>query len=72
MKNTYAIEVDCPNCASIMETLVKKIDGVKDATVNFFTQKLLVEFCDGASEKEVLKRISKTCKKVESDFELHS
>ncbi|MBD5484435.1 MAG: hypothetical protein HDR18_02730 [Lachnospiraceae bacterium] len=37
MKKTYKIEVDCANCANLMEDAAKKTPGVKDATVNFIT-----------------------------------
>ena len=30
MKKTYKIEVDCANCANLMEDAAKKIAGVKD------------------------------------------
>ena len=48
MKKTYGIEVDCANCALKMEEAAKKTSGVKDATVSFMTQKMKVEFEDGA------------------------
>ena len=44
MKKTYKIEVDCANCANNMEEAAKKTAGVKTATVNFMTQKMIVEF----------------------------
>ena len=47
MKKTYKIEVDCANCANKMEEATKKVDGVKDANVNFMTQKLTIEFNEG-------------------------
>ena len=47
MKKTYSIEVDCANCANLMEEATKKIAGVANATVNFMTQKMIVEFEDG-------------------------
>ena len=47
MKKTYPIEVDCANCANLMEQAAKKTDGVADATVNFMTQKMIVEFAEG-------------------------
>ena len=37
MKKTYQIEVDCANCANLMEEAAKKTEGVADATVNFMT-----------------------------------
>ena len=36
MKKTYQIEVDCANCANLMEDAAKKTEGVADAVVNFF------------------------------------
>ena len=47
MKKTYQIEVDCANCANLMEQATKKTDGVADATVNFMTHKMIVEFAEG-------------------------
>ena len=38
MKKTYQIEVDCANCANLMEEATKKTEGVADAVVNFMTQ----------------------------------
>ena len=37
MKKTYQIEVDCANCANLMENAAKKTDGVRNAVVNFMT-----------------------------------
>ena len=47
MKKTYKIDVDCANCANKMEEAAKNTAGVKDATVNFMTLKMIVEFEDG-------------------------
>lgn len=70
MKKTYKIEVDCANCANKMEDATKKTEGVKDAVVNFMTQKMIVEFEDGAEVSAVMKEVLKRCKKVESDCEI--
>ena len=70
MKRTYQIEVDCANCANLMEEAAKKTDGVASATVNFMTQKMIVEFTDGADEKKTMKAVLKACKKVEPDCEI--
>ena len=67
MKKVYEIEVDCANCANLMEIATKKIDGVKDASVVFMTQKMTVEFADGYDEKKVMKAVYKACRKVEPD-----
>lgn len=37
MKKTYKIEVDCANCANLMEEATRKTPGVAAATVNFMT-----------------------------------
>lgn len=70
MKKTYEIEVDCASCANLMEVETKKIEGVSDAVVNFMTQKMIVEFADGADEKKVMKAVLKACRKVEPDCEI--
>ena len=71
MKKTYKIEVDCANCANKMETAANKTEGVKSATVNFMTQKMIVEFEDGQDAKEVMENVLKNCKKVEDDCEIY-
>ena len=68
MKKTYKIDVDCANCANKMEEAAKNTSGVKDATVNFMTQKLLIDFDDTADIDVVMKAVYKSAKKIESDF----
>ena len=70
MKKTYQIEVDCANCANLMENADKKTDGVRNAVVNFMTQKMIVEFEDGQEPKAVMQAVLKACKKVEPDCEI--
>ena len=67
MKKTYKIEVDCANCANLMEDAAKKTAGVQTATVNFMTQKMIVEFEDGQEPGTVMQEVYKNCKKVEDD-----
>lgn len=71
MKKSYKIEVDCGVCAGKMETAAKKTAGVKDATVNFMTLKMNVEFEEGADPKAVMQEVLKNCKKVEDDCEIY-
>ena len=52
MKKTYKIDVDCANCANKMEEAAKNTAGVKDATVNFMTLKMNVEFEEGKDPKD--------------------
>jgi len=71
MKKTYKIEVDCVNCANKMEDAAKNTAGVQNATVNFMTQKMIVEFEEGQDAKSVMKDVLKNCKKVEDDCEIY-
>ena len=70
MKKTYKIDVDCANCANKMEDAAKNTAGVKNATVNFMTLKMIVDFEDGQEPAAVMKQVLKNCKKVESDCEI--
>lgn len=71
MKKRYNIEVDCANCANLMEEATKKTDGIADATVNFMTQKMNVQFSEGAEPKKVMKDVLKACRRVEPDCEIY-
>ena len=67
MKKTYQLtDLDCANCAAKMETAIKKIDGVSDASVSFLTQKMTVD-ADDSRFDEIMKQVVKVCKKVEPD-----
>lgn len=70
MKKTYKIEVDCANCANLMEEAAKKTAGVANATVNFMALKMIVEFEEGQEPKKVMKEVLKACRKVEPDCEI--
>ncbi len=70
MKKTYKIEVDCANCANLMEDAARTTSGVQTATVNFMTQKMIVEFADGQEPSAVMQDVLRACKKVEPDCEI--
>ena len=70
MKKTYKIEVDCAACALKMEDAAKKVEGVTDATVSFMTQKMKVEFAEGADPHNTMVNVLSACKKVEDDCEI--
>ena len=69
MQKKFKIEVDCANCAAKIETAIKALPGVKNASVSFMAQKLLLEADDDKFDA-VLKDAVKTAKKVEPDFEI--
>ena len=70
MRKSYKIDVDCANCADKMEQAAQKTQGVKDASVNFMTLKMAVEFDDGVDVKEVMQKVRDNCKKVEADCDI--
>ena len=71
MKKTYKIEVDCANCANLMEEAAKKTPGVRNAVVNFMTQKMIVEFEEDQEQSAVMQEVYRNCKKVEEDCEIY-
>ena len=70
MSKTFKVEVDCANCANLVEEAAKKVAGVKDLSISFMTQKMKVSFEDGVDEEKVMADVLKAAKKVESDFEI--
>ena len=67
MKNTFKIKgLDCANCAAHLEEKIKKIEGVEDATISFFTEKLVIE-CSENEKEEIIEKVKKLIKKEEPD-----
>lgn len=70
MKKSFKlIDLDCANCAAKMETAIKKLDGVNDATVSFIAQKMTVD-ADDARFESIMDEVVKICRKVEPDCEI--
>lgn len=69
MQKKFKIEVDCANCAAKIETAVKALPGVENASVSFMTQKMLL-VADDARFDEILQQAIRTAKKIEPDFEI--
>lgn len=67
MKKKYNLkDLDCANCASKMETAIKKIPGVKEASVSFMTQKLTIDAEDSRFDA-IMQEVVAVCRKVEPD-----
>ncbi|SMC61002.1 cation transporter [Papillibacter cinnamivorans] len=67
MKKKFILEgLDCANCAAKIEKAINDLDGVKEATVNFMTQKLVIE---GEDEKmpTIIQEAEKIVKNIEPD-----
>lgn len=70
MKKKYKLQdLDCANCAAKMEEGIRKIDGVKEASVSFMTQKLVIE-AEEERFDEIMKEVVKVCSKVELDCKI--
>jgi len=67
MKKRFKLEgLECANCAAKMERAINELDGVKEATVNFMTQKLVIE---GEDEKmpTIIEEAEKIVKNIGPD-----
>ena len=69
IKTFKLVDLDCANCAAKMETAIRKIDGVHDASVSFMTQKMTVDAEDEKFEA-IMDQVVKVCRKVEPDCEI--
>ena len=71
MKKRFKLtDLDCANWAAKMETAIKKIDGVSDASVSFLTQKMTID-ADEARFDDIMRQVVAVCKKVEPDCVIH-
>lgn len=67
MRKTFELEdLDCANCARKMQEAIFKIEGVKDVSVNYMAQKMVLEADDECFDA-VLKQAIKVIRKVEPD-----
>ena len=61
--------VDCANCAAKMEEGIKKLEGVKDAQINFLTQRLIID-TEVEDIRTLMKKVLKVCRKIDADVEI--
>ena len=65
MKKKFKLEsMDCAHCAEQMAVLIRKIPGVNDASINFMTQRLIID-ADEAAFPEILRLAQKACDRVD-------
>ena len=68
MKKYIKVEdLCCAHCASKIEKEVKKLPAVRNCSVSFMAEKMLVEFDDAASFDEIFESVRQICLKVEPD-----
>lgn len=64
MKKVFKMEeLDCANCAQKMQDAIGKIEGVEKVSINFLTQKMVLEAPEDSFD-EILQQASKVCKKI--------
>lgn len=67
MKKTFRLNgLDCANCAAKMQDGIGRLDGVRNATVNFMTTKLVIEGDDDKMET-IIEAARAIIKKLEPD-----
>jgi len=71
MKKAYKIEVDCANCANLMEQAARKVEGVAAATVSYMALKMTIEFSEGYDPAAVMPVVLKACRKIEPDCQIY-
>ena len=65
MKRTFKMHnLDCAHCAAKMEKAINKLNGVNDCSINFMTQKLILE-AEEEKLSELIPSIEKAIKKVD-------
>ena len=72
MRKRFILEgLDCANCAAKMEEAIGKLEGVKEVTVNFLTQKLVIV---GEEEKmpAIVQAAERVIKKIEPNTTMKS
>lgn len=70
MKKVYKLNnLGCANCANIMSEKISKMDGVKNAKVNFMLSKLTVEV-DDKDKMPTKEELEKVIKSVENYCEI--
>ena len=63
-------DIDCAHCAAAMEKGIGKIPGVTYASVNFLTQKIIMEYEDTVDFEDLLPLVKKAVKKVDNDCDV--
>ena len=67
MKKRYNLsDVDCANCAAMMEEQISKLPGVNSASISFMAQKLTLD-ADEDKLDEILKQAEKIIKSIDEE-----
>ncbi len=70
MKSTFKIKgIDCANCAAQLETTIQKIEGIKNASISFMTERMVLEL-DEDNKEAIMEKVKKKIKKEEPDLKI--
>lgn len=70
MKNVFKIKgLDCANCASKLESAIQKIEGMESVSINFMTEKMIMEYNE-ENKQEIMEKVKKIIKKEEPDVKI--
>lgn len=65
VRKTYKMEdLDCAHCAAKMEEGIRKLEGVREVSVNFLAQKMILE-ADEERLEDILQQAAKVVKRVD-------
>lgn len=68
-KSCQLVGLDCASCAQKMEDAIRRLEGVQEVSVSFLTQRLTLTIDDNAQD-QIMKKVIKACRRVESDCEI--
>lgn len=67
MKESFRlVGLDCANCAAKIENRIAKLEGVKSASVNFMTTKMVIDGDDSKMQR-IVEEATKIINKEEPD-----
>ena len=67
MKMKFKITgLDCVNCAAELEESIRKTEGIKDISISFMSERMIIEIEDSRKE-EIMENIRRVIKKEEPD-----
>ncbi len=70
MKKIFKIQgLDCANCALKIENKIRELENINDVSINFLTEKFLLDAKDEFFE-EILEKSKKIISKIEPDAEI--
>ncbi len=57
--------LDCANCAAELERKIQKIEGIKNVSISFMTERMELEYDE--NKEDIIKLVKKMIKREEPD-----